>query len=828
MDNQNNNQEHYHGKITQIDISSEVRKDFLEYAMSVIVSRALPDLKDGLKPVHRRIIYAMNDLGITADKPHKKSARIVGEVIGKYHPHGDSAVYESMVRMAQDFSYRYPLVDGHGNFGSIDGDGAAAMRYTEARLAKISNYIIKDIDMETVPFIDNYDASEKEPSYLPGYLPNLLVNGATGIAVGMATSIPPHNLREVVSALKAYIDNNEITIDEILDNHILGPDFPTGALMTNGQKMREGYKTGRGGVIIRAKVDLEETSKHSRFVITEIPYQVNKSKIIEKIAELVKTKTINGIADIRDESNYEGIRIVIDLKRDANPDVILSKLYKFTGLQSSFTINLLSLHNNLPVLLDLKSIIKYYVEFQVQVIIRRSIFEKNKIAKRYHILEALHKALDDVDHVIEIIKSSKTADEAKMSLTNKYGFDEEQNKAILDMRLQRLVGLEREKIWSEMQAIQERIAYLDKLINDKDEQNSVLKYQLDEIANKYGDDRRTGLIDDKLINIQDEELIPDTKTMILLSKEGYIRRVDPDEFRIQKRGGRGVNVNAEPSDPIDLITMGKMRDWVMFFTNSGKVFRTKMYNIRQYSRTARGLPIVNFLNDLSPEDKITAILCFRNTKNKFEYLTFVTQNGMIKRTKVSEFENINRNGKKAITLRDDDQLVSVFATTGKDTIFVANESGKVIRVQEDKIRAMSRTGSGVKSIKLEDNDVVVGAVSSFKLSHITTVSSKGIFKKSLVDDYRISNRNTKGMKVMNLNEKTGKFKALIPARETDLIVIVSSDGNIIKTKVSNIPTLSRTATGVKGIRLDDGQEISAITLEYIKHPDDLKDFEDEE
>ncbi|KEZ20254.1 DNA gyrase subunit A [Mycoplasma capricolum subsp. capricolum] len=834
MNNENNNndsldenQNHYHGKISPIDISTEVRKDFLEYAMSVIVSRALPDLKDGLKPVHRRIIYAMNDLGITSDKPHKKSARIVGEVIGKYHPHGDSAVYETMVRMAQEFSYRYPLIDGHGNFGSIDGDGAAAMRYTEARLAKISNYLIKDIDMDTVPFIDNYDASEREPAYLTGYLPNLLVNGTMGIAVGMATSIPPHNLKEVVSAINAYIDNNDITIDEILDNHILGPDFPTGALMTNGSKMREGYKTGRGSVIIRAKIDFEENKKHDRFVVTEIPYQTNKAKIIEKIAELVKDKTIEGIFDIRDESNYEGIRIIIELKKDANPDVVLSKLYKYTALQSSFSINLLTLNNNLPVLLDLKTIIKNYVEFQVNVIIKRSIFEKNKLTKRYHILEALHIALDNVDDVINIIKNSKTSEEAKVQLTNKYNFDEEQNKAILDMRLQRLVGLERDKITLEMTNIKERLTYLDILINTKEEQNNVLKNQLNEIADKFGDNRRTELIDEELINIEDEELIPDLKWMILLSQEGYIRRINPDEFRIQKRGGRGVSVNAEPNDPIDIATMGKAKDWVLFFTNSGKVYRTKLYNIRSYSRTARGLPIVNFLNDLTSEDKITAILPLRNNKEKFNYLTFVTQKGMIKRTKISEFENINRNGKKAINLRENDQLVSVFATTGQDTIFIANESGKVIRIKESVVNPQSRVGSGVRALKLEANDVVVGAISSFKLTHITTVSNKGLFKKTPIDDYRISGRNGKGIKVMNLNQRTGKFKAIIDARETDLILIISSDGNLIKTKVSNIPSLSRNASGVKAIRLADNQEINAITLEYRKHGLENEDFEED-
>ncbi|KAF5295850.1 hypothetical protein FQA39_LY13023 [Lamprigera yunnana] len=691
-----------------MDIAEEVRKDFLEYAMSVIVSRALPDLKDGLKPVHRRIIYAMNDLGITADKPHKKSARIVGEVIGKYHPHGDTAVYDSM------------LMD------MVTLDQSMVMELLRCVILKLvyqksQNFIIKDIDLDTVPFVDNYDASEREPAYLTGYFPNLLANGAVGIAVGMATSIPPHNLREVVSAITALIDNRDITIDEILDNHIMGPDFPTGALMTNGQRMREGYKTGRGGVTIRARVDIEETDRSARFIITEIPYQTNKAKIIERIAELVKEKVLDGISDIRDESSYEGIRVVVELK------------------------------------------------------------------------QALHTALDNIDEIVAIIKNSKTSDLAKQALTDKFNFDEEQNKAILDMRLQRLVGLERDRILDEMKQIQERITYLDKLISDENEQNTVLKDQLQDIANKFGDDRRTETIGEGSFNIEDEELIPDVKTMILLSDEGYIRRIDPEEFRIQ-------NV---------------------------VVVVTKAYNIRQYSRTARGLPIINFLNGLTNEDKITAILPLRNTKEKFQFLTFITEKGMIKRTPINLFDSINQNGKIAIGLKENDQLVTVMPTTGEETIFIANKSGKVIRIQENIVRPLSRTASGVKAIKLDTNDIVVGAATSFGIEAITTISSKGSFKKTSIDEYRISGRNGKGIKVMNINEKTGKFSSIIAARETDLICIISSDGNLIKTKVSDIPTLGRSAAGVRGIRLADGHEIKAVTLEYRKHGEEHEEFEEE-
>jgi len=822
-----NEKDFSHGNIKQIDISSEVRKDFLEYAMSVIVSRALPDLRDGLKPVHRRIIYAMNDLNITSSGPHKKSARIVGEVIGKYHPHGDTAVYDSMVRMSQDFSYRYPLVDGHGNFGSIDGDGAAAMRYTEARLAKVSDWLIKDIDMETVPFADNYDANEKEPAYLTGYFPNLLANGTMGIAVGMATSIPPHNLNEVVSGIIAYINNNDISIDELITDHIKGPDFPTGALMTNGSSMVQGYKTGRGSVKIRAKIHLEEGKNHDSLVVTEIPYQVNKSKIVEKVAELVKTKVITDIADIRDETSMKGIRIVIDLKRDVNPDLVLSQLYKYTQLQTSYSINLLSLHNNIPVLLDLKSIIQHYVDFQIQVIIRRSIFEKKKLEKRLHILKALQIALDHIDEVINIIRGSQVVETVREQLSARFGFDDEQVKAILDMRLQRLVGLEREKISKEISEIDERLAYLNKLIADRAEQNQVLIEQLQLIVEKFGDERRTEIISESLLNIDDEELIADDKMIILLSKQGYVRRVDPNEFRVQKRGGRGINVNSSKDDVIDLAVMGKMRDWVLMFTNSGKVFRTKAYNIRQYSRNSKGLPITNFLQGLTKDDVITTILPLRNDKQKFKYLLFVTKNGTIKKVDISLFDSINRNGKIAINLRDDDSLVAVMPTSGDETLFISTQAGKVIRINENIVRASSRTAMGVKGIKLDYADFVVAATTSFGIDKITTISSRGSFKKTSIDQYRVSGRNGKGIKVMNLNEKTGNFKALLSTRETDLLLIISTDGNLIKTKVSDIPTLSRSAAGVRGIRLEDNQEIAAVTLEYRKHGLELEDFEED-
>lgn len=814
-----------HGRLEPIDIATEVRRDFLEYSMSVIVSRALPDLRDGLKPVHRRIIYAMDNLKITANQPHKKSARIVGEVIGKYHPHGDTAVYDSMVRMAQDFSYRYPLVDGHGNFGSIDGDGAAAMRYTEARLTKMSGYLIKDIDMETVPFIDNYDASEIEPAYLTGYFPNLLANGAMGIAVGMATNIPPHNLIEVNNAIIAYINNPQITIDQLLDDYIQGPDFPTGALMTNGKSMREGYKTGKGSVRMRAKTKTENYKGRDRIIVTEIPYQTNKVKIIEKIADLVRNKEINGISDIRDESNLkEGIKVVIDLKKEANPELILSQLFRQTPLQSSFSINLLALRNNVPELLDLKSIIRYYVDYQLEIIVKRSLFEQTKKQARLHILEGLSKALDYIDPIIKTIRDSQSVEIARNALMTTYEFDEDQVKAILEMSLQRLVGLEQEKIHTEMNEISTRLDYLNLLINDSSEQNQVLINQLNEISEKFGDARRTETISDGLLNIDDEDLIPDQKMIILLSQEGNLRRVDPNEFKVQKRGGRGINVNSNNNDPIVIAAMGKTRDWVMMFTDSGKVFRVKAYQVQQYSRNSKGIPALNFLPGLTKEDKITAILPLRNNKEKFKYLVFVTEKGTIKKTEIENFNRVNQNGKIAISLKEGDRLITVLPTTGEETIFIATTLGKVIRIDERIVRSLSRTATGVKGIKLEEHDEVVGATTSFGTDEIITISSKGNFKKTKINQYRISGRNGKGVKVMDLNE--GKFSGLLAARETDLLLIISSDGNLIKTKVSAIPTLSRTARGVKGINLGSNQEISAVALEYNKHGLEDLDYEE--
>ncbi|AGR41708.1 DNA topoisomerase (ATP-hydrolyzing) subunit A [Spiroplasma diminutum] len=803
-----------HGRILEIDIKNEVEKDFLEYSMSVIVSRALPDLKDGLKPVHRRIIYAMNDLKITSDTPHKKSARIVGEVIGKYHPHGDSSVYEAMVRMSQDFSYRYPLVEGHGNFGSIDGDGAAAMRYTEARLSKITSVLLKDIDMDTVPFIDNYDASEKEPKYLTGYFPNLLVNGATGIAVGMATNIPPHNLREIIGAIVAYIKNDQITIDEIL-TYIKGPDFPTGALMTNGKSMIDGYKTGKGNLIIRSKIDIEDTGKHQRIVISEIPYQTNKLKIVEKIAELYKNKIIGGISDIRDESNYEGIRIVVELSKNSNPQLIIKKLYKYTNLQSSFAINMLSLNNGIPVVLNIRDIIKFYVKHQIEMILKRSVFERNKLNSRLHILNAIRVTLDHIDEIIKIIKESKTTEIANEKLFEAFGFDDKQSKAILDMRLQRLVGLEREKVELDIKNIEIRISELDEILASKDRQNNLLIEQLEDIAKKFGDDRRTKIIEEDETQIDEEELIQDSQMLITLSGEGYIRRLSNEEFKTQKRGGKGVIINSNQDDNIVIAKVGKTKDDVLFFSDEGKVYRIKAYNITQFSRNARGVPIINFIG-INSSEKITSILSLKDKKNIYKYLLFITQNGVVKKVEIEEFNRINNFGKIAINLDEGDKLVSVIPTVGESEILIASQNGKIIKVNENDFRPMSRSSRGVKGMGLDKNDVVVSSCSSYKNECVVTISDKGIVKKTLISEYNIFGRGAKGVVGMKLSDKTGKFKSVLPIRETDEILMISSKGKAIKIGAQDINLQSRNSTGVIGFNLDEDEYITAATLEWNK------------
>lgn len=801
-------------KILEVDLKAEVEKDFLEYSMSVIVSRALPDLKDGLKPVHRRIIYAMNDLKITSETPHKKSARIVGEVIGKYHPHGDSSVYEAMVRMAQEFAFRYPLVEGHGNFGSIDGDGAAAMRYTEARLAKITNMLLKDIEMETVPFVDNYDASEKEPKYLTGYFPNLLVNGSTGIAVGMATNIPPHNLREVVKAIIAYIKNPDIKIDEIL-TYIKGPDFPTGAIMTNGKNMIQGYETGKGQVTIRAKIDIEEGSKKQKIIISEIPFQVNKIKIVEKIAELYKNKIITGVTDVRDESNYEGIRIVLDLNVSANTQLIIKRLYKYTSLQTNFSINMLALNNGIPIVLNIKEIIKLYVKHQIEMILKRSIFEKNRLEARLHILKAIHIAIEDIDEVIKIIKNSNTTEDTHKKLNEKYGFDKEQSKAILDMRLQRLVGLEIKKIKAEIETIKTSIKNLIKIIDSKEEQDKILITQLEDISKKFGDDRRTEIVDEEHTIIEEEELIQNQKMLLTLSAEGYTRRLSNEEFKIQKRGGKGVIINSYPNDNLMFSVIGKTKDDVLFFSNQGKVYKIKGYNITQFSRTARGVPIINFIG-INSSEQITSILSLKNKNKKYKYLVFITSKGIVKKTEINELDKINNFGKIAINLDRGDTLKTVIPTTGDDSILIASESGKITKFHEKELRSLSRNSRGVKGIRLEGNDVVVSAISDHKNTNLVTISEKGVVKKTLMSEYTLLKRGSKGVMGMKLNEKTGKFKSMHAIRDSDEIIMISSEGKVIKIPAIDINLQKRNSTGVIGFSLEKNEAITSTAVEYNK------------
>jgi len=801
-------------KILEVDLKTEVEKDFLEYSMSVIVSRALPDLKDGLKPVHRRIIYAMNDLKITSETPHKKSARIVGEVIGKYHPHGDSSVYDAMVRMAQEFAFRYPLVEGHGNFGSIDGDGAAAMRYTEARLAKITNMLLKDIEMETVPFVDNYDASEKEPKYLTGYFPNLLVNGSTGIAVGMATNIPPHNLREVIEATAAYIKNPDIKIDEIL-TYIKGPDFPTGAIMTNGKNMVQGYETGKGQVTIRAKIDIEEGSKKQKIIISEIPFQVNKIKIVEKIAELYKNKIITGVADVRDESNYEGIRIVLDLNASANTQLIIKRLYKYTSLQTNFSINMLALNNGIPVVLNIKEIIKLYAKHQIEMILKRSIFEKNKLEARLHILKAIHIAIEDIDEVIKIIKNSNTTEDTHKKLNEKYGFDKEQSKAILDMRLQRLVGLEIKKIKTEIDTIKTSIENLIKIINSKEEQDKILITQLEDISRKFGDDRRTEIVNEEHTIIEEEELIQNQKMLLTLSAEGYTRRLSNEEFKIQKRGGKGVIINSYPNDNLLFSIIGKTKDDVLFFSNQGKVYKIKGYNITQFSRTARGVPIINFIG-INSSEQITSILSLKNKNKKYKYLVFITSKGIVKKTDINELDKINNFGKIAINLDQDDTLKTVIPTTSDDNILIASENGKITKFHEKELRSMSRNSRGVKGIRLEIDDTVVSAISDHKNTNLVTISEKGVIKKTLISEFTLLKRGSKGVMGMKLNEKTGKFKSMHAIRNSDEIIMISSEGKVIKIPALDINLQKRNSTGVIGFNLEKNEAITSTAVEYNK------------
>nr|CAK98251.1 dna gyrase subunit a protein [Spiroplasma citri] len=800
----------YDGKIRDIDIADEMKNGFLDYAMSVIVSRAIPDVRDGLKPVHRRIIYAMWDLKMTYEKQHKKSARIVGEVIGKYHPHGDTAVYEAMVRMAQDFSYRYPLIDGHGNFGSMDGDPPAAMRYTEAKMSKIAGEIIKDIEKETTIFIDNYDGSEEEPTFLPGYFPNLLVNGASGIAVGMATNIPPHNLNEVIDGVIAVTKNPEITTVELM-KIIKGPDFPTGALITAGNGLIKAYETGNGAITIRSKIDIEENNNKRRIIVSEIPYQINKAKLLERIAELVRDKIINGIIDLRDESNMEGVRVVLELKRDAQENVILNKLYKLTPLQTNFSLNILALYKNQPRVMGLKQILKYFIEHQIDIIIKRSQFELKKNRNRLIILEGLKIALDNIDEVIAIIKQSQTTQIASDALINKFNLVGEQARAILEMRLQRLTGLEIEKINNEIKDIKVAITELEEIINNSEKQIDIMITELTEIKKKYGDERRSQIIKEELTEIDPEELIRREDTLIMLTQDGYVKRVSDDTFKLQNRGGKGIIGLANIEDSLKKIISANSIDSLLIFSNFGKVYKLRAYNIETYSRHARGLPIINLIA-IDKTESIQTIIAVDESISTEDNLFFVTKKGLIKKTKISEFNQIRQTGKVAIELKDNDELVSVIITKGYDDVIIGNNIGKVIRFNEKEIRPMTRQSVGVKGIANDATGETIGVSSGRSAKYVLSVTENGYAKKTIIKDYRLTGRNTKGVKSINLTDKTGYLKFVQTVDGDEDILVGTKKGNIIRVSLEQIPLFGRTTSGVKIMRLEQDDKLEVIEI----------------
>jgi len=809
--------------IVPIDIAKEVRTSFLDYSMSVIVSRALPDVRDGFKPVHRRIIYAMNNLGMHADKPFKKSARIVGDVIGKYHPHGDSAVYDAMVRLAQDFNIRYPLIDGHGNFGSIDGDMAAAMRYTEARMSKIAMEMVKDINKNTVDFMPNYDGEEIEPVVLPAKFPNLLVNGTTGIAVGMATNIPPHNLCEVIDACLALAKDPDLSIIDLMTDYIQGPDFPTGAQILGKSGIKKAYETGNGSVTIRSKCEIEEMGNgRHRIIVSEIPYQVNKATMVEKIADLVKNKTIEGISDIRDESNREGIRVVIELKRDVIPEVILNNLYKLTPLQSRFSINMLALNNGVPQILSIKEMISLYVDHQIEIIKRRTQFDLDKARDRIHILQGLSVAINNIDDIIELIKTSSNNEEASNRLMENYDLSQKQAKAILDMRLQRLTGLERDKIEEEIKQLDALIAELESILASHEKVVEIMEKELLDVKARYGDERRTEILIGQF-DIEDEDLIPKEDIVISLTMNGYIKRVNLDTYRTQNRGGKGVRGMSTYEDNIvsNLLTTTTHID-ILFFTNAGKVYRMRGYQIPEYSRQHKGIPVINLLN-IEKEEKVMAMLALDKYDDLF--LLFVTKKGLVKRVSTKEFENIRQNGKIAITLNEDDELFGVKVTGGNDEIIIASSLGKVVRFNEQDVRAMGRNAMGVRGIDVQGG-YVVGAATSYEGDYVLSISANGYGKMTKIDEYRLTNRGGKGVLTLNATERVGDLVALRVVKGDEDLIIVTDKGTILRIPLTQVAILGRNTQGVRVIRLDDGQEIASI--EVAEHEEEETEVASEE
>jgi DNA gyrase subunit A len=803
--------ENQSSQVIERNISSEMRESFLGYAMSVIVSRALPDVRDGLKPVHRRILYAMNDLGMTSDKPFKKSARIVGEVIGKYHPHGDSAVYETMVRMAQDFNFRYMLVDGHGNFGSVDGDSAAAMRYTEARMSKISMELIRDINKDTIDYQDNYDGSEREPVVLPARFPNLLVNGATGIAVGMATNIPPHQLGEVIDGVLALSKDPDLTIPELMEI-IPGPDFPTAGQIIGRSGIRKAYETGRGSITVRAKIEIEQKASGKEVIIVnELPYQVNKAKLVEKIAELVRDKKIDGITDLRDESDRNGMRIVIEVRKDANANVLLNNLYKQTALQTSFGINMLSLVDGHPKVLNLKQMLHYYLEHQKVVIKRRTAFELRKAEARAHILEGLRIALDHLDAVIALIRNSQTTEIARNGLMEQFSLSEKQAQAILDMRLQRLTGLEREKIEEEYQSLVNLIAELKAILANEEKVLEIIREELTELKERFNDKRRTEIVAGGLENIEDEDLIPIENIVITLTHNGYIKRLPVSTYRTQKRGGRGIQgMGTNEDDFVAQLLTTSTHDTILFFTNKGKVYRAKGYEIPEYSRTAKGLPIINLLS-VEKDEWVNAIIPVSEFVDDW-FLFFTTKEGISKRSPLSQFAHIRNNGLIAVGLREEDELISVKLTDGSKNIIIGTKKGMLIRFPESDVRSMGRTASGVKGITLDKDDEVVGMEILEENVDVLIVTSNGYGKRTPSEEYRIQSRGGKGLKTCNITDKNGPVVSVKAANGEEDLMLITESGVIIRMDVDTISTMGRNTQGVKLIKLDENVVVSTVAL----------------
>lgn len=807
MANENQPQDH---RIRNVDLTHTMRTSFLDYAMSVIVARALPDVRDGLKPVQRRILYGMHELGVTPDKQYKKSARIVGEVMGKFHPHGDSSIYLAMAHMAQDFSYRYMLVDGHGNFGSVDGDEPAAMRYTEAKMSKIAVEMLRDINKETIDWQRNYDDTENEPVVLPARIPNLLVNGASGIAVGMTTNIPPHNLAEVIRGIHMLMDNPDVTTKDLM-KVIPGPDFPTGGIVMGRGGIYRAYETGKGNIVVRAKTEIEtEKNGRERIVVTELPYLVNKAELVKKIADLAREKTIDGITGVRDESDQTGMRITIDIRRDASASVVLNNLFKETQMQASFGMNMVAIVNGAPHFLTLKQMLEYYLHHQEDVITRRTKFELKKAEARAHILAGLRIALDHIDEIIKIIRGSQNSDIAKAQLIQNFGLDDRQSQAILDMRLVRLTGLERDKIEAEYQDLQAKIADYKDILAKPERIDEIIYNELLDIQKRFGDDRRTKIAEGEAVSIEDEDLIEQKDVLLTLTHNGYIKRMPADEFKVQNRGGRGIKgMGVQDDDFINHLIFSSTHDFLLFFTNLGKVYSKKAYEIPEFGRNAKGLPIVNLL-ELDKGEKIQAVINVPEGADD-NYLFFVTKMGTVKRTKVSEFQNIRRSGLIALTLRDGDELNNVLTTDGKQNILIGTHLGYAVTFNEKDVRSMGRTAAGVRGINLRDNDYVVGSDILEPDSEVLVISEKGYGKRTAASEYPVKGRGGKGIKTANITEKNGPLAGVTVVNGDEDIMLITSAGVMIRFDVDDVSQTGRATLGVRLIKVDDGAQVASIT-----------------